>query len=129
MVPAKGTYDILVFLRVVCNLGNRNSAAGLLAIFVLACRLSQPAEQSRHEGVLTRVFKLDLDIKQCDNLALALAHIDVSVHARDLVDLRSNAILLGRDLWELLVEVLACPARHVFVDPVPVVRVVENHRG
>jgi hypothetical protein len=113
----------------VCDLGNRDSAAGLFAIFVLACRLSQPAEQSRDEGVLTRVFELDFDIEQGDDLALALAHIDVSIHAGDLVDLRGNTILLGRDMWQLLVEVLARPARHVLVHPMPVVRVVENHRG
>jgi hypothetical protein len=41
---AKGTYDILVFLRVVSNFGDKDGAAGLLAFLVLACRLGQPAQ-------------------------------------------------------------------------------------
>jgi hypothetical protein len=44
-VPAKGTYDILVFLRVVSDFRDGNGAASLFALFVLACRPSQLAQE------------------------------------------------------------------------------------
>jgi hypothetical protein len=47
MLGATGTYDVLVFLRVVCHLGDRDGATGLLAFLVLACRACQPAEHAQ----------------------------------------------------------------------------------
>ena len=76
----------------------------------------------------TFVLKLQLDIEYRDDLAFALAHIDVSVHAHEAVHLRADAIFLGRNLEQLIGEILLRPAADVLVHPVPVVRVVEHHR-
>lgn len=41
---AKGTYDILVFLRVMSNFRDGDGATGLLTLLVLTCRQSQLAQ-------------------------------------------------------------------------------------
>lgn len=81
----------------------------------------------RCKGERTFVFKLHLDIKYCDDLALALAHIHVAIHAHEAVNLRADAILFGRDLEQVLGEVVLRPWADILVHPVPVIWVVEDH--
>jgi hypothetical protein len=107
-----------------CDLGNRDSAASLLALLVLTCRQSQRASSHAEEMLRTRVFELQSHIEDGDDLTLALAHVYVAIHADNLVDLRCNAILFGRDGSELSLEIVFGPRRDVLVDPVPVVGVV-----
>ena len=47
MLGATGTYDVLVFLRVVRYFGNGDGATGLFTFLVLACRACQPAEHAQ----------------------------------------------------------------------------------
>jgi hypothetical protein len=124
----KATYDILVFLGVVSDLGNRDSAACFFTLLILACRLRQRASQYAQRDSHTRVFQLHFHIEDGDDLALPLAHVHVAVHADHLVDLRGDAILLGRHLRELVVEEVPRPGCDIFVHPVPVVGVVQDHR-
>ena len=79
-------------------------------------------------SVRTRIFQLHLHIEQSDDFALALAHVHIAVHAHNIGNLRSNAILLGLDLSQFLIQVLLRPSAHVLVDPMPVVWIVEDHR-
>ena len=67
-------------------------------------------------GRQTRVLELDLDVKDGDDLSLALRDVDVALHAEELGHLDRNAVLLGGDGGDLLGEVGLRPVAGILVD-------------
>lgn len=78
---------------------------------------------------LTRKLETEFDIEQGDDLSLPLGNINITLHAQDLVNFSGHNTLTRREDRELVVEVFLGPFTSIFVDPVPVVGVVENHCG
>ena len=113
------TYNVLVFLGVVSNLGDDDGAIGLHAISVLAYPMSTVCCLTVCRPGNTGVFELDLDIKDGDDLALALGDIAVALDAQDLGDLGRDAVLFSADDGEILREVVLCPVAGILVHPVP----------
>ena len=68
----------------------------------------------------TGVLKLNLDVEQGDDLALALTDIDVSFDTQDFLDLDGGAVGPGGgDADQVLVKVVLRPLGGVFVNPMP----------
>lgn len=78
-------------------------------------------------GVVTRIFEYQLHVKDGDDLALALADINVAVYCLDARDLGRHVAILSLELQQVLLEPFLRPLAAVFIHPVPVVGVVENH--
>lgn len=93
-----------------CYLGNCDGARDVLGI-----------------GGGARILEHQLHVVDGDDLALALGHVAIAVGADDLANAGLGGAVLGLDLEQVVLEPLSCPARHVLVDPVPVVWVVEDH--
>ena len=99
------------------NLGDGNAAAGLNTVGVLSYLWGQSQVQPTTDADgRTSVFELDLNVKDGDDLALALRHIHVALNAHDLGDVCGDAVFLGRDLGELCGEVVLGPIARVLVD-------------
>jgi len=91
------------------NLGDCDCAADIVVILGFA-----------------RVLKDQFDIKYCYHFALALIHINISVHANQLVQLSGDPIFLGFNILDMILQVLLGPGRGVLIDPVPIVRIVKH---
>ena len=82
-----GTYDVLIFLGVVSHFGDGDGPTDLFVALRAACSaLADPTGLSEMVQA-TFVLQLQLNIEQCDDLALPLTDIDVAVHAYDLAQL------------------------------------------
>lgn len=80
----KGTYDVLIFLGVVGYLRYRYGSADVLGIFGSTYTVSATAHPFSGVVRSTFVLYLQLHIEKCDNFALPLAHVHISIHAQDL---------------------------------------------
>ena len=79
----KGTYDVLIFLCIVRYLRHFDTSTDILGVFGLACCTSVYARELNAIWSFTFVFHLELDIEQRNDFALPLAHVAISVRARD----------------------------------------------
>lgn len=77
--------------------------------------------------LFTGIFKYELHIKDCNDLALSLRDVNVAVHAGDAADASLDIAAFSLELEQFLLEPFARPLAAVFVDPVPVVGVVKDH--
>lgn len=92
------------------NLWNSDSARDLRGINGRAC-----------------VLQDELHVKDGDDLALSLRHVNVSVTTDNLANLGLGLAVGSLNLGQVFIEPLLCPGGHVLVDPVPVVGIVEDH--
>lgn len=76
---------------------------------------------------LTSVFKLELKVKDGYDLALALSNFDISVLREEFGNFSRGTISFCLDSDKVLLEVLLGPCGDIFVHPVPVVGVVQDH--
>lgn len=77
---------------------------------------NRPREAKYGEELYTGVFKLNIDVKDGDDFALTLGHVDITIDTQDLGDLHRNTILFGLNSSELLGEVVLGPVAGVLVD-------------
>lgn len=75
-------------------------------------------------GILSADRNVKTHVEDTNDFALSVGHITVTSE-RDGGD---RDLVLGEvERWESLVEVVISPGKTVFVDPVPVVWVVDDH--
>lgn len=78
--------------------------------------------------ILTRVLENKLHVEDGDNLAFALADINITIHRLNLADIGLDVSILGFQPQEVLLKPFLGPGRDILVDPMPVIRVVQDHR-
>lgn len=78
-------------------------------------------------GMHTLKVKNQLHIKQGYDLALSLANVYIALHRINLLDLHRIVSLLHRESDDVLDKVFPCPVLDIFVDPMPIIGIVEDH--
>lgn len=79
----KGTYDILIFVRVVCCLWYGDRPTNVFPIGGDSYQVIRPGpSQALSFSCTTIVLQLHFHIKKCNDLALALVDVDISIHTK-----------------------------------------------